>query len=106
MARDCIGQAGAQHDELLLALAFGRADGTPYRIVQTPELALGARIHVAHSAHDAVRLVVEVEGIGDELFEVDFRRAFESSALAAAPVVRPAAFAALAARMSAAAFSP
>src|ERR1035437_8113974 len=90
VARDGVGQAGAQHDELMLPLAFRRPDGTPYGTVETPELALGARIHVAHAAHDGMRLVVQVQAVADELFQLDLRRAFgtatiKSSSVAAGP---------------------
>src|ERR1035437_5935044 len=91
VARDGVGQAGAQHDELMLPLAFRRPDGTPYGTVETPELALGARIHVAHAAHDGMRLVVQVQAVADELFQLDLRRAFgtatiKSSSVAAGPI--------------------
>src|ERR1035437_339755 len=91
VARDGVGQAGAQHDELMLPLAFRRPHGTPYGTVETPELALGARIHVAHAAHDGMRLVVQVQAVADELFQLDLRRAFgtatiKSSSVAAGPI--------------------
>src|ERR1035437_4244966 len=86
VARDGIGQAGAQHDELMLPLAFRRPHGTPYGTVETPELALGARIHIAHAAHDGMRLIVQVQAVADELFQLDFRRAFGTAAIESAPL--------------------
>lgn len=52
-----------------------------------------------------MRLVVEIERIGDELFQIDLRRALEPAALASAPIVSTASLAALAARMTTPAFS-
>src|SRR5215469_16947453 len=86
--RDGVCQPRAQHDELVLPLALRRPHGPPHRAVQAAQLALGARIHVAHAADDGVRLVVQVEAVADELVELDFRRAFRT------PAVEAAAFAA------------
>src|SRR5689334_24370071 len=84
MARDGVGQAGAQHDEFVLALALGRADGAADRAVEAPQLALGAAVHIAHAADDGVRLVIEIEAVADELFQLDFGRAFEAAVAAGA----------------------
>src|SRR5947209_15154121 len=78
MARDRVGQAGAEHDELVLALVLRGAHGAADGVIQAAELALGAGIHVAHTAHDHVGLVIEVERISDQLVVVDFGRAFGS----------------------------
>jgi hypothetical protein len=45
-------------------------------------LAFGAGIHIAHADDDRMRLVVEVETVADELFEIDFLRSFEAAAIA------------------------
>src|SRR6202043_2439474 len=76
---------------------IGCADGAPHGAIQPPQLALGAGIHVAHAADDAVRLIVQIEAVGHELLELDFGRTFRAAAVAAveavaAPVasIRPA----------------
>src|SRR5579883_2236964 len=84
VARDGVGQSRAQHDKFVLAFTFRRADGTPHRAVEAAQLALGAGIHVAHAAHDRVRLIIQVEAVADELFELDFGRTFGTSAVEAA----------------------
>ena len=63
-----------KHHELVLPFAFRRADGAAYGVVETPQLALGARIHVAHAHDDDVGLIVEIEAVGDQLFEFDVGR--------------------------------
>src|SRR4029077_20558413 len=73
----------------------GAADGA----IEAAQLALGARIHVAHPADNGVRLVVQIKAVADELFELDFGRAFRPAAvvtpaLSAIPgPVRPSAIA-------------
>src|ERR1700733_3647709 len=90
MTGDSVSQTRSQHDELLLPFVLRRADGAANRIVETAQLALGAGIHVAHAADYAVRLIVEVQRIGDQFLDIDFRRAFETAPVAtAAPVVTP-----------------
>ena len=42
MPRDGVRQARAQHDELMLALAFRSAHRPAHRVIQAPQLALGA----------------------------------------------------------------
>src|SRR6516162_1549312 len=88
MTRDGVSQARAQHHELMLPLAFGRAHRAAYRAVETPQLALGAAIHIAHAADDGVCLIIEIETIADEFLELDFGWAFESAlaAIAAAAI--------------------
>src|ERR1019366_4778066 len=86
VARDGIGQARAQHDELVLPLALRRPHGTPHGAVESAQLALGARIHVTHAAHDGVCLVVQVQAVADQLLQLDFRRAFGTAAIEAAAV--------------------
>ena len=87
MAGNGVCQAGAQHYKLLLALVFGRADGAAHGVVQTPELALGSGVHVAHAANHAVRLIVEIQRIGDQLVEIDVGRALETSPIATASTI-------------------
>src|SRR5581483_4699921 len=72
--RDRIRQARAQHDEFVLALVFRRSHGAAHGAVKTPQLALGARIHIAHAADNSVRLVVQVQTVGDQLLQFDLRR--------------------------------
>jgi hypothetical protein len=67
----------------MLALVFRGTDGAAYGVVKTPQLAFGAGIHVAHAADYSVRLIVEVERIGDKLLEVDLGWAFGTSTVAA-----------------------
>ncbi len=82
VARDGVSQARAQHHEFVLALAFGRAHGAPHGAVQAPQLALGAGVHVAHAADDAVRLVIQIEAVRHEFFQLDFGRSLGTSAVA------------------------
>jgi hypothetical protein len=85
--RDGVGQARAQHDEFMLALVLRGAVGATHGVVKPPQLALGARIHVAHAADYAVRLVVEIQAVGDQLLQLDLRRTVEPWTIAASPVV-------------------
>src|SRR5437867_757676 len=71
----------------MLALVLRGSIGATYGIVQPPQLAFGARVHVAHAADHAVRLVVEIEAVGDELLQLDLRRALEAGAIATPAVV-------------------
>src|SRR5208283_6219293 len=81
---DGVGQARAQHHELLLALVFGSAAGAADGVIETPELALGSGVHIAHAAHHSVGLVVQVQRIADELVDIDLGRALETATVAAA----------------------
>ena len=72
-----IRQTRAQHDELMLTLALRRADGAAHGVVQPPELALGAAIHIPHAGDNGVRLIVEIQAVGNELFQFNVRRAFK-----------------------------
>jgi hypothetical protein len=100
MTGDSVSQTRSQHDELLLPFVLRRADGAANRIVETAQLALGARIHIAHAADYAVRLIVEIQRIGDQFFDIDFRRAFETATVATAtPVVTSLASATFAATL-------
>jgi len=85
MARDGVGEARAQHHEFMLALVLGRANGAANGIVKPAQLALRGRIHVAHAAHDTVRLVVQIKAIDDQFFEFDFGRPFETPVAPALP---------------------
>ncbi len=82
MARDGVRQTRAQHHELMLPLALGRAHRPPHRVIQAAELALGAGIHVAHAGHDGVRLVVQIQAVGDQFFQLDLRSHLEWPATA------------------------
>src|SRR5262249_20935988 len=99
VARDGIRQARAQHDELVLPLAFGSAHGAAHGAIEAPQLALGAAVHVAHAADDCVRLVVQLKPVADQLFELDLGRTFEApvaaiTTIAAASVAAVSAIAA------------
>src|SRR4029078_11948753 len=80
MARNGIGQARAQHDEVMLAFALGSAHRPPHRIIQPTQLALGAGIHVAHAGYDGVGLVIQIQTVGDQFFQFDFRSHLEGTA--------------------------
>src|SRR5579872_2295990 len=89
VARDRIGEPRSEHYKLLLAFALGRADGAAHRVVEAPQLALGARIHVAHAAHHGMGLVVKVERITHQFLDVDLRRAIEAATISAVAAVTP-----------------
>jgi hypothetical protein len=82
MARDGVGQARAQHHELVLALTLRRAYRPADCIIETAKLALGPAIHVPHARDHGMGLIVQVKTVGDELFELDVGRAFEGTASA------------------------
>ena len=71
MARDGIRQSGAKHDELMLALILRRANGPTNSAIKPSELGAGGRIHVANSTDNGMRLVIEIEAVGNQLLEVD-----------------------------------
>src|SRR5215472_261220 len=85
MARDGVGQSGAQHYELVLALILGRAHSAANGVVQAAKLTFRAGIHVPHPAHDHVGLVVEIERVADQLVVIDLGRAFGPGAASFAP---------------------
>jgi len=91
---------------MVLAVAFGGSHGTADGVVEAAQLALGAGIHVAHAGYDGVRLIVEIEAVGDQFFELDLGGHFEGAAggtaFAGAAV---GAFAALAAALRTAALA-
>src|SRR5262245_14334120 len=89
MARDCVGQPGAQHDEFVLAFPFGDAAGTAHGAVETPQLAARARVHIPHSSHHCVRLVIQIKRIRNQLVQIDLRRsvaAWPAAARTSAPI--------------------
>src|SRR5579864_9382274 len=95
VARNGVREARAQHHELVLALIFGRPVSTAHGVVQPPQLALGGGVHIAHAADDAVRLIVQIEAVADQLLQIDLGRTFETGAAIVATVttaVIPAAF--------------
>jgi hypothetical protein len=67
MPRDGVRQPGAQHHELMLPLGLRRPHRPPHSVVQAPQLALGAAIHIAHANHYRMRLIVEVQAVGNQL---------------------------------------
>ena len=84
VARDGVGEAGAQHDELVLAFVFRGAGGAAHGVIKAAQLAARAGIHIAHAADDDVGLVVEVEAVGDQLVEIDLGRTVEAAVTAGA----------------------
>jgi hypothetical protein len=69
----------------VLPLAFWGAGGAADGIIEAAQLAFGSGIHVAHPAYHYVRLIVEIERIGNQLFDVHVGSAI------AAPIARAAA---------------
>ena len=80
MARDGISQARAQHDEFVLAFVFRRARGAANGVIETPQRAARAGIHIADSHHDRVGLVIQIQTVADQLVEIDILGKIESSA--------------------------
>src|SRR5258708_19506837 len=89
MARNGVSQPRAQHHELLLSLAFRCANRAAHGIVETPQLALGPGVHVAHAAYHSVRLVVEIQRIRDQFLDIHVGRAIEPGAVTATATVVP-----------------
>src|SRR6187397_786708 len=71
VAGDCVGQARAQHNELMLAVALSGTAGPAHGIVKPAELALGAGIHIAQAIYDGMCLVVQIQAVANQLFELD-----------------------------------
>src|SRR5512142_806579 len=71
----------------MLPLGFRRPHGTSYGVIEAPKLALGAAIHIAHANHDSMRLIVQVQAVGNQLLQFDIGResAFKRSPAAARP---------------------
>src|SRR6202167_1784771 len=92
MPRDGVSQARTQHHEFVLALAVRRAHRAPHGAIKPPQLALGAGVHIAHAADDAVCLVVQIKTVRHEFFQLDLRRSLRASTVAVAvvPPVVPA----------------
>src|SRR5262245_53981351 len=91
MPGNCVGEPRAQHNELVLALVFGCAAGAADGVVKAAQLALGARVHVAHAAHHGVCLVIQIEAIADQFVEIDFGWTFGTAIIApvSAAIVTP-----------------
>ena len=86
MPRDRVSQARPQHHELVLPFVLGRARRPPHGVVKTPQLAARAGIQIAHAAHHHVRLVIQIQAVADQLFEIDLRRAFHAPVAAGPPI--------------------
>src|SRR5437764_5116762 len=84
MPRNRIRKTGTHHHKFMLAFAFGSTCCPAYRVVQAAQLAFGAGIHVAHSANYNVRLVVQVQTIGNQFVQIDFGWPFTTSLTRAA----------------------
>jgi hypothetical protein len=87
MTRDGVSQTRPQHHELLLPLVLRRSNSPANGIVEAAQLAFGSRVHIAHAADHAVRLIVEIQRIGDQFLDVDLRRTFEAPAIPPTPIV-------------------
>src|SRR5258708_30791343 len=85
MPRDGIRQSRAQHHELMLPLAFGSPHRAPHRVVQAAQLALGAGIHIAHARHHRVRMIVQIQAVADQLFDIDLRWTFKRPSATGTP---------------------
>src|SRR5258708_22259712 len=85
MPRDGIRQSRAQHHELMLPFAFGSPHRAPHRIIQTSQLALGAGIHIAHTRHHRVRMIVQIQAVADQLFDVDLWWTFKRPSTTGTP---------------------
>jgi hypothetical protein len=72
VAGDGIGEAGAEHDELVLAFGLGGAAGAADGAVEAAELGAGTGVEIAEAGNEDVGLVVEVEAVGDEFVVLDF----------------------------------
>ena len=77
MARDGIRETRAEHHELVLAFAFRRTGGPPYRVVETAQLAACTRIQIVHAADHDVGLVIQIKAVTHQLVEIDFGRPVE-----------------------------
>src|SRR6185369_11176938 len=62
--------------------------------IKAAQLALGAAVHIPHAAHDGVRLVVQVQAVADEFFQLDFGWTFGAAAIESTTLAAVAAIAA------------
>src|SRR5665213_3716932 len=79
MPRDGVRQPRAQHDKLMLPFGFRRAHGTSYGVIEASKLALGAAVHIAHANHHGMRLIVQVQAVGNQLLQFDLGEAFKGT---------------------------
>src|SRR5437763_1068255 len=63
----------------MLPLVFRSAHRSPHRVIQTPKLALGAAVHIAHPDDHSVRLVIQVQTVGHELLQLDLSEIVEGT---------------------------
>jgi hypothetical protein len=63
----------------MLTFVFRSACGAPHGIVQAAQCASGAGIHIADADYDGVRLVIQIQAVVDQLFEIDILREIEAS---------------------------
>jgi hypothetical protein len=90
MARNGVGQARAHHHEFVLAFGFHSPRGPAHGVVETAQLAARAGIHIAHAAHNDVRLVVQVKAVGNQLVNIDFGRTVTAPVAAVSALRSPA----------------
>src|SRR5579862_7787505 len=67
----------------MLTLGFRRTHRSPHGVVQAPQLALGAAVHIAHANHDGMRLIVQIQAVGNQLLQFDLGEPFKRSSTAA-----------------------
>jgi hypothetical protein len=84
-----VSEARAQHHEGMLAFCFGRSGGSPHGVVKTPQLATRTGIQIAHTTHDNVRLVIQIQAVADQLVQIDLGRTFRTTIAARPPVTAP-----------------
>ncbi len=88
MPRDRVGKTRAQHHKLVLPFGFGRPHCAAHSIVEPPQLCLGAAVHIFDAAHDAVRLVIKIQTVGQQFVEIDVGK-FKTPLAAAGPAEAP-----------------
>src|SRR6476646_4872786 len=75
----------------MLPLGFRRAHRSANSVIQAPQLALGAAIHIAHANHYGMRLIIQIQAVGNQLLQFDLGETFKRSSTAATgPAFRPA----------------
>jgi hypothetical protein len=89
VARNGVSQPRAQHDEVMLAVAFRSAYRAADGVIKPAQLALGAAIHIAHTRHYGMGLVIEIQTVGHQLFEFDFAKAVKGPGTAGTATFAP-----------------
>src|SRR5439155_24300799 len=63
----------------MLPFAIGSAGCAAHRVVEAAQSAARAGIHIADADYDGVGLVIEIEAVVDQLFEVDILGEIEAA---------------------------